>query len=88
MSLRGVPWSVENPRSSWAWWLPSFTALLDQTNVEDVTFAHCVFGGDRPKVTLLRFAPKMLFNSLGRKYDNSHVHRPMGQSWRQVRYRA
>jgi len=79
LTSRQVVWSIENPRNSLIWWILCVEDLLKFKGSGDVFFAHCMFGGSRPKVTRLRCWPSHAFQSLARLCDNSHVHAPWGR---------
>ena len=77
---RNISWALEHPRNSYMWKLVAMLALITRTDVDKVTFQHCMFGGGRPKWTTFHFFPLGLFSSLSRTCDNTHEHEPWGFS--------
>jgi len=77
---REVVWSIENPRSSIVWDIPCVASLLGLAGVDDVLFAHCMFGGTRNKVTRLRCWPAQTFVGIAKFCDGGHVHAPWGRT--------
>jgi len=75
-----VAWSIENPANSIMWDLPGFKGLLDKGSAVDVLFAHCEWGGTRPKRTRWRCFPPGVFEALGRECSGNHTHEPWGKS--------
>eukprot|EP00974_Lingulodinium_polyedra_P074473 7218003-Lingulodinium_polyedra.AAC.1 len=47
--MRGVLWSIENPRNSILWWCPEMVKISDLKGVRNVHFQACVHGGKRDK---------------------------------------
>ena len=77
----GVPFAVENPRSSRYWMLPGLlTSSTSSGGLIDVDFQDCAFGGGTPK--WCRWRSKFIdLSSLARKCDGLHEHVP----WRRRR---
>jgi hypothetical protein len=82
LSLKGIPWTLENPRNSLFWWISEVDALLQYADVGDIFFQHCMHGGTRDKWTRLRCSPSHAYQSLALVCDRSHTHEQWGPSGR------
>ena len=75
---RNLPFSVENPDSSFFWELP-FWSNVSECGFEDVVFSGCMHGGDRDRLCKWR-ASKNLLNELSVRCDGKHQHKPWSMS--------
>jgi hypothetical protein len=74
-TLLAVPWAIENPTNSWLWHIPEI-AHLARFAVR-VSFAACMHGSERPKLTsLMTTLPGLC--SLSMQCDGLHKHLPWG----------
>ena len=74
---RGIPCTIENPRSSWLWEIDPFPYLVKNHTIAD--FQNCMYGGARDKWS--RFlCSHAAFERLRIACDNSHNHLPWGAS--------
>ena len=48
-----IPWILEHPLTSRAWWLPAFDALRRKAHVEFIVFDQCMYGTPWKKATAL-----------------------------------
>ena len=48
-----IPWIMEHPLTSRAWWLPGFAALRRQAHIEFVVLDQCMYGTPWKKATAL-----------------------------------
>lgn len=76
LTMRRVPWSMENPASKLFCFLPPVIDLLDD-EVGDVFLHHCMHG-QRDKLSRLRCFPMACFAPMGLLCDKSHSHKPWG----------
>ncbi len=49
----GVPWVIENPRSSLIWQMPTMKKLAAKSKAEFCRYDYCQFGSDWQKPTVL-----------------------------------
>ena len=49
----GVPWVIENPRSSLIWQMPNLNKLVTKTKAEFCRYDYCQFGTEWQKPTVL-----------------------------------
>ena len=69
----GVAWSVENPKRSYMWLMPSFVRLIAMTGAHFVVYAACMQGGTRDKQSAwLTCSPQL--DALEVQCDQTHDH--------------
>ena len=81
---RGIAWSIENPSNSWMWSTTWFSELeklrlssSSPFHFSRVSFHMCMWGGKRPKLTVLIYSGLDL-STLKATCDDSHEHLPGG----------
>ena len=80
----GVVFTVENPRNSWFWTVATDYAISvslndEWSNLQAVSFQHCMYGSDRDKWSTWLCTPD-IFCSLAVVCDNKHSHKPWSVS--------
>ena len=65
--------SLENPENSLLWLYPAIQQILQQFGGYSISFANCMHGGRRNKLTKW-WATKNVFQDLALLCDNSHTH--------------
>ena len=71
-----IPFTIENPTSSWLWDLPCMAALVEAC--EFVDFHNCAYGGGRKKATSF-LTNHAAFQLLARECPGDHQHEAWGQ---------
>ena len=76
-----IPFSIENPASSFYWFYPGMEQCKVDCDLEDVEFDGCMHGGSRARLCRWRATAGML-SDLAVLCDGSHQHKPwtMGKS--------
>ena len=75
----GKDWTLENPFRSLFWFTKFWREVLAITNSFFFCFHHCMFGGQRAKLTTVATSISAL-HELERICDNQHVHLPWGRT--------
>ena len=75
----GKDWTLENPFRSLFWFTKFWREVLAITNPFFFCFHHCMFGGQRAKLTTVATSISAL-HELERICDNQHVHLPWGRT--------
>ena len=73
----GVPYTIENPRSSYFWGYPAIREVMEEFTTFEVDFQACMFGSRRDKWTRL-VTNREEFLELSVPCDGSHEHDPWG----------
>ena len=71
-----IPFTIENPTSSWLWDLPCMAALIEAC--EFVDFHNCAYGGGRKKATSF-LTNHAAFQLLARECPGDHQHEAWDQ---------
>lgn len=78
-TLQGIPWSVENPTSSYLWLIPCFADLIANTPSRFYNYDTCAWGSSRKlRRSFLSTLPDMC--GIEAQCPGNHEHAPFGRT--------